>query len=121
MMGIEYDSTYTLEERRVRIKSRFVEQLPYTKATLKHVLTTMCGEDGFYLDIDNTNYIVHIKLELSNKRAYSDVVDTIQRIIPANMILDVSIMYNTHETLSEFTHEKLGEYTHLQLHEEVIK
>ena len=120
MMRIEFDSTYTLEERRARIKSRFVEQLPYTKTTIKHILTTICGEGGFLLDINNEAFTVTIKIGLANKNTFNDVCDMISRIIPANMILDVSILYNTHETLSQFTHETLSNYTHKQLREEVI-
>jgi len=44
----------------------------------------------------------------------------LQRVIPANMIIDLRLIYNQHLTLKQFTHAHLQTYTHNQLRNEVI-
>jgi hypothetical protein len=42
-------------------------------------------------------------------------------MVPLNMVLEVTVMYNTHQVLSAFTHAQLGEKTHYELRNEVIE
>ena len=43
-----------------------------------------------------------------------------KRVIPANMIMDIDLKYNTYAMLAEFTNKQLNTYTHKQLREEVM-
>lgn len=110
----------TLDIRKFRILARFNEQLPYTFRTLQERLTTLCGKDGYTLELKNDIYTLKVRIELIVKGQYDAVDDLLRRITPANLIIDLDLRYNQHLTLAKFTHAQLAAYTHKQLKEEVI-
>ena len=112
MLNIPSKQTDTLETRRMRIGSQIVSEIPYTKETLKSFLTNMCGETGYLLDIDYRNLSITVKLELTVKEQQKIVESTLGTIIPANMILDVSLKYRTQDEVAKYTHAQLASYTH---------
>jgi hypothetical protein len=120
MMKITPKDTDTLDERKFRILTKMNQELPYTLTKLKESLTTLCGAGNFYIDLQPANYHIEIKLALSNKNNYGEVVDLLAKMIPANLTSHVQIMYNSHVVLSEFTHAELANYTHTTLRNEVI-
>lgn len=119
LLGIIPNKTDTLEERRYRIQTWWTQELPYTLPKLNEMLTALCGADGYSIVNDNTHYKITIKLALSNKENYSDVESLLERVLPANLVSTILIMYNTHDVLTAFTHSQLSAYTHVQLRTEV--
>jgi len=117
MLKIPSKQTDSLETRRMRIASQIVSEIPYTKETLKSILTNICGDTGYFLEIDHANLSIIVKLELTVKEQRNIVESTLEKIIPANMILDVSLRYRTHEELANYTHEQLAAYTHSEIRE----
>lgn len=120
IMEINAKDTDDLDFRRFRILSKLNEQLPYTYRMLELQLRTLCGENGYTMVLRNNEYTLIVKIALTSKNKYSDVESTLRKYVPANIVLDVSLMYNTHEILSLFTHEQLAKYTYYELREEVI-
>lgn len=120
IMDIHKLDTDDLDFRRFRILSRLNEQLPYSYRMLELQLRTLCGDDGYTMTLRNNEYTLVVKIALASKNKYSDVNFTLRKYVPANIIIDVSLMYNTYEVLSQFTHEELANYTHNELREEVI-
>lgn len=120
MLYIPSKQTDSIETRRMRIASQIVSEIPYTKETLKSYLTNVCGETGYSLIIDHSKLSIVVKLELTTKEQQKIVESTLEKIIPANMILDVSLRYRTHEELANFTHEQLAAYTHSEIREKAI-
>lgn len=120
IMNITPKDTDTLDERKFRIFSKMNQELPYTLAKLKESLITLCGEGNFSIDLQAENYHIEVKLALANKNNYQDVVDLLNKIIPANLTQHVQIMYNNHMVISQFTHDNLTSYTHEQLRNEVF-
>lgn len=121
MLGISPKDTDTLDERRFRILTKLNQELPFTMTKLKEALTTLCGADGFYIDLQANQYHIVVKLALSNENNYQEVVDLLKKMVPANLIQTVMIMYNTHNILTPFTHEYLSAFTHDQLRKEVFE
>lgn len=120
MLDITPKATDTLSERKFRILTRLNQELPYTMTKLNEVLTTLCGEGGFSITLSANIYKIVIKLALTNVNNYSDVQKALEKMLPANMIQQIEIMYNTHEVLHDFTHTQLHAYTHTQLRNEVL-
>lgn len=60
-----------------------------------------------------------IRVMLKVKQNYDDVETLLNRIVPENLVLDLSLMYNQHQTLAAFTHAQLAAYTHYFLRNEV--
>lgn len=87
ILGI-YPTTDNLNERKNKIILRLSERLQYTTEYLKNYLTNVCGNDGFYLLIDNENYRVTVKLS-NNDINKQDILDSLNRIIPCNLVREV--------------------------------
>lgn len=120
MLGISPKDTDSLNERKFRILTRLNQELPYTMTRLKESLTTLCGADGFSINLQAENRHVEVTLALGNQNNYQDVVNLLTTVLPANPTQYVRVMYNTHGVLAPFTHEQLAAYTHEQLRNEVL-
>ena len=121
ILKITPKGTETLEDRRFRISARLFDELPYTMIVLKEKLALLCGKDGYKVNLEQTKYKITIKVELSVKHQVEEIRKVLAKMIPANMMQYVELIYNTHEMLSKYTHEELSRFTHYQLREEVMK
>ena len=119
IVGVTPKDTDTLNERKFRILTKMNQELPYTITKLKESLTVLCGEGGFEIDLQPSNYRIKVKLALANENNYQDVVDLLAKMIPANLIQSVNIMYNGHKILAQSTHAELATSTHEILRNEV--
>lgn len=119
IMGLPVAYSGNLEERRFRIMTRFAEQLPYTQRKLEQLMGNLCGEDGYSLDFLN-GYALKVRVALTAKQNYADVGVLLGRVVPMNVVIELSLLYNQHRTLAQLTHAQLAAYTHDQLRNEVI-
>ncbi|KAF5056857.1 hypothetical protein DSECCO2_363050 [anaerobic digester metagenome] len=108
-----------IADRRFRILTKATEQRPFTFLRLKELMTTLCGEDGFTVAMVGT-YTLTVRVALTVKQNYDDVDTLLSRIVPENLIIDLSLLYNQHVTLSAFTHAQLAAYSHYRLRNEVL-
>ena len=120
ILGIIPKATLTLDERKFTILTKINEQLPFTITTLNERLTSLCGKDGYSLTLDNTNYTLDVKVALTAKNNFEDVSSLLQRIVPANLVVTLSLRYNQYETMAKLTHGQLQRYTHYGLRNEVL-
>lgn len=109
----------TLAERRNQILGRFAEQRPYTMQTLRNQLTAICGEDGYTLSMDDDEYILTVRIKMHLDGKYEAVKTLLDRIVPANILTDLSLLYNTWGQLSGKTWGELSGYTWKELKENV--
>ncbi|XOQ44308.1 MAG: DUF2313 domain-containing protein [Clostridium sp.] len=110
----------TLETRRFRVQGVWNDKLPYTYRVLLERLDSLCGPDGYEIALNTGEYSLNIKIELTKKRMFDEVVKISRQMVPANIAITVELRYNQHLTLANFTHEQLSQYTHYQLRNEVI-
>lgn len=108
----------TLAERRNQILGRFTEQRPYTMRTLRNQLTAICGEDGYTLSMPEDEYILVVRIKMHMDGKYNAVKTLLDRIVPANILIDLSLLYNTWGQLSGKTWGELSQYTWQQLRED---
>jgi hypothetical protein len=120
MIRITPKATDTLEERKFRLLARYNENLPYTLRALQSQLTILCGENGYRLEINYGAFILKAKLELTNKKNVQAVGEMLERIVPANMLLSVELLYNQHLTLRKLTHGQMRGYIQRALREEAL-
>lgn len=109
-----------LETRRFRVRGVWNDKLPYTYRVLSERLDSLCGPDGYVMELNAGEYSLNIKIELTKKRMFDEVVRITWQMVPANIVITVELRYNQHLTLANFTHEQLSQYTHYQLRNEVI-
>lgn len=120
ILEITPKGTDTLDDRRFRILTRINEELPYTLPQLRVILETLCGAGNYSATVEEGTYILAVKIGLAAKKNFSDVEALLQRVVPANMVVDLSQLYNTHIELGRFTHAQLAAFTHNHLRNEVM-
>lgn len=112
ILGIVPQSTYSLDNRKFTILTRMNEQLPYTMTSLKHRLESLCGKDGYSVELDAPNYTLKVGVALTARSSFKDVQSMLEKVVPANMVLALHLIYEQHSTWSAYTHEQLSAYTH---------
>lgn len=120
ILGITPKGTDTLDDRRFRVLTRLNEELPYTLPQLRLILETLCGAGNYSAIVEKGTYILVVKIGLAAKKNFSDVEALLQRVVPANMVVDLSQLYNTHAELGRFTHAQLAAFTHDHLRNGVM-
>ena len=120
MLAIAAKDTDTLELRRLRIKAALNGDTPYTMRSLENKLKTLCGEGNFILKYANDIYTLTVGLALAAKNQFDYLKEVLEEIVPANIVIEIFLMYNTHQTLSAFLHNELAVHTHRELTEEVL-
>lgn len=121
MLGVSPKDTDSLDERKFRILTLLNQELPYTMRKLEQALTNLCGADGYSITMNSAEYQVEVKLALSNKNNYLEVEKILKKMIPANMVQAITIMYNSNALISMMTHAQLSACTHEQIRNEVVK
>lgn len=109
-----------LENRRFVVLTRIGSNQIVTLQTIKEELAALVGEQGYQLTVDSSSYVMTVRLELGVKRHFDVVKAGFKAKCPANLIINVTLLYNTHSDLSSYTHAQLSAYTHHGLREEVF-
>ncbi len=120
ILKVQPMGTDTIEDRRFRIINRLNAILPYTYRMLEYHLTQMCGADGYTVKRDIAASLLTIRIALTSKKQYSEILEFVKEMIPADLVLDFSLLYNQHLTLAGYTHGELTAYTYGALRDEVI-
>ena len=120
MLGIRPRGTDSMEVRRVAVLARLNEQLPFTERTLRLMLDGVCGPGGYTLEIIYREYRVFVRVHLWEKRAMDEAAALLGRVVPANMVIDLGLRYNTHRMLRPRPHRILRGTAHRALREEVL-
>lgn len=121
MLQIQPLSDDSLENRRFRILSQWNNATPYTEKVLREKLDILCGNDGYVLEILGTQYMVIVKVALKNKRNFDTLSKMLDEMIPINMVISLSLLYNQHGIIANYTHRELAAYTQQQIRDEVLK
>ena len=120
LLGVSPKDTDTLDERKFRLLTLLNQELPYTMRKLEQTLTNLCGANGYSIILTAANYHITVKLALENANNYVEVEKTLKKMIPANMVQEIVIMYNANSILKQYTHAELAAYTHDQIRSEVF-
>lgn len=119
MIGIKPLPGQTLEERKFAILVKYQESRPYSVTFLKNQLDTLCKGD-YWLELHPESYYIKILLALTSKHNLSAVKEMVGRMLPANMLRDIDLKYNQHETFRGKRYKELAAYTHFELRNEVL-
>lgn len=120
IFSIVPQDTDTLDERRFRVLAKINAQLPFSIRRLRQQLATLCGDDGYKLEVNGGVYTLTVKVALTAKRNQQAVEELLVDIVPANMVCTTSLLYNQHADLTRFTHAQLALLTHFEIREEVL-
>ena len=118
ILKLKVKDTATIEERRATIKGRHAEQRPFTRLKLENMLKAICGENGSTLNVKPNEYMV--KVYLRNRNEYNSVLSLLERVVPANMIIEVEKIYNTYADVKKLTYGQASGYTFIELREKEV-
>lgn len=122
ILEITPKDTDSLELRNFRIKGRLNEDLPYTDRTLERQLLALCGENRYTKELTSENGLtMKIRVALVARELKAEVIALADRIVPAQIVLDIELMYNINSALKRATYRQLKKFTHLQIKEIVLE
>lgn len=119
ILGLAYNPVFMLEERRQQILSRLQMQSVVTLEKLTDMLDRLTNGDAM-VTMDYARCLLTIRVALTSKYSFNNVANLLHDVVPANIVIDLSLLYNSHAVLSQFTHAQLAERTHKQLREDVL-
>ena len=117
ILKIQNKSNYSIADRRSKISGRVTEQRPYTMRSLERMLDVLCGQGNYLLKLEGLH--LTIRIGLSSQNMYDDIYKLLKRILPANIVLTYTLLYNRHSLYTKHTYQQLSQYTHRQLREDV--
>ncbi|MEA5085595.1 MAG: putative phage tail protein [Lachnospiraceae bacterium] len=120
IIGITSKATDTLEERRFRLLAKYNEDVPYTVLKLNELLATLCGTDGYILEINNGAFALKVKVALTSKKNKDAVSELLERVTPMNMVLSVELMYNQWYMADGLTWGSASDFTWNEIREEAV-
>lgn len=91
LLGIE--ASGDLEQRRRRVHYEWNKQLVYTDRSIRQLMTTLLGEDGFFMAIVYDKYTVRFEVRISKRAGVSPayIKKELRAMIPANMWIDFGV------------------------------
>jgi len=120
LLGIRPKLTNTLDDRRFLVLSVFSSRLPYTYETLANELNHLCGTNGYNIVLEPNDYTIIVRVGLDKKQQYDVVEKLVRKRTPANIIVDLSLLYNSHIVLSSYPHGDLELRTYKQIKEDAF-
>ena len=120
MLGITPFATDTLDDRKLRLLSRYNENIPYTRKSLAALLESLCGAGGYILTITTATFTVNVKVALGVKKQEMIISETLERILPYNMVFTVELLYNTWAKVKPYKWSEVKPLTWKDLKEEVL-
>lgn len=64
--------------------------------------------------------MLSVKVALTAQKQLDEVIKLLERVVPANLAVSVTLKYNQHKTFAAMTHGQLLAYTHYSLRNEVF-
>ena len=120
IMNIEPFSDDTLEDRKLRCLTKWNQKLPYNYVRLQGMLSDICGEGGFTLELDLSVPKLVVRLALGVKNQFAIVKNMVEAMVPAHVVTSVVLQYNTNDMVGAYTHSQLSKYTHDSLRNDVF-
>lgn len=121
MLGVSPNAMDTAVKRRQVVLLRLSEQLPFTIRRLVEMLALVAPEDQYYIELFPAEYMLRVRLSLIGKSYFRTLQDVLERTLPANLLLDLDLLYNRYGYLVGMTHGELSALHHHDLREEVIE
>lgn len=117
-MGIVPKASQSLDERRFAVMLKNGQHPPYTMREVKNRLSELCDEGKYTIELNPDDYTLKVRIALDAQSKYDDVCEFLNYVVPANIIIDISIKYNKYSAFSTYTHQQLAQYTHTALRED---
>lgn len=117
MLGVIPSVESTLDDRREVIRMKLVGERPYTMIKLREILDKLLGVNRYTLKFVGP-YELKLQIELTSKFQRAAAADLIERIIPANILCNITLRYRKYNYFNKkYSHNQMSKYTHSGLKE----
>lgn len=103
-MGLPLLQGEDTESLRERVLSYWNRRSPYVYFMVCDWLDTFCGTDGYYIEMRYGEYTLYILLSLREQNKKGAIFEWLRYMIPANILLDIQLDFNTHGRLRRLRH-----------------
>ncbi len=117
ILGITASEGEGTEYRRFRILSKLL----LSCGGLTQCLDALIDDGDYSIRLDCEALTLSVRLPLKNSMYLASVREMLDRTVPVNITLTVSLLYTKHGELKKYTHGELGDYTHKQIKEELYE
>ena len=121
MLGIVPSADADLDDRRTAVLLMLNEQLPFTLARLRELLARVAPEGGYEVELLPEEYLLRLRLDLAEKDYLRVLRQVLERTLPANMLLELVLLFNSYGALAAYTHGQLAARQHKTIREEVME
>ena len=77
----------SMEFRRLRVKNRGLDKIPFTFRVLRNKLESLFGSGNFSMEVDSDNYTLNIEITSYDWNMFNEIMDNFRYIIPCNILL----------------------------------
>lgn len=103
MLDILPKLTDSLEIRKANILLKYNQTLPFTLENLILMLNSVCGENNYTIKIIYEEFKINIRINLDKKELENEIFEFLDRIVPANMLINLDLDYNIWEHINAKT------------------
>lgn len=123
LLNIVREETENLEDFRQRILFLWNHHKPYTYFHLLDWLEGLCEKENVTVQMQYSLYCLHIELRLIKKHLQEEIEKTVRKMIPANILLEVTLRYNLYGELKPYTHGfmKKKNFRYIDLRKEDVR
>ena len=121
ILGIIPDpSMETIEFRRMRLLGRMSTNPPFTEEFLDQHLEQIIGTGNYTVAVYPATYTVEVRILIPVRAFFAEAQLLMLDVVPANMIMDISVKYNSYADLVPYTYAQLTALTYYDMREEVL-
>lgn len=117
-MEIANKASSSLEDRKLNVLVKNAQCPPYTMKELEKRMDTLCGRGCYSMWLSAENYKIWALLAVGIRDRLADVKALFEAMVPANMLIDVSLRYNYNSSVAGYTHSQLAAHSHTALRED---
>lgn len=112
MLGIKGVNGESIDLRRFRVLLKLTSN---ERVFIKERLDSLIGSESYRFSLDINFMRLEVRVMVESKEYLDEVKELLDRFVPCNIVLDVSILYASHKMLSKYTHGQLADYMHSEL------
>ncbi|MGN1317653.1 MAG: putative phage tail protein [Lachnospirales bacterium] len=105
VFNIEANDSESLELRRFRVITKLKG---LEKCDIESKIKDITGENNYTISLDIDKLTLDVRITVQSKEYLETVKAMLDRIVPCNIILDVRLLYASHQMISSKTHEYLS-------------
>lgn len=100
------------DDLRFLLMLTIADKRPYTINMIEKLMNMICKNNGYELFTDVQNGIFRVRLNLGNKNKFSILHSFLDKIVPANMVLDIDCLYNPYSMYKTAEYMDLSAFTY---------